>query len=348
MCKANAIIWYSWHDRSFLAMYKLIQRQLNYLTPYFIGGIMNKFGGEILGSAIGGAFGFMGQRSANRAMQANMQTNLAFQREVAQHGHQWAVADLKKAGLNPILSATQGVSPATASGGVSQPQIQNEAASAGQLARLGAEIDNIRADTKVKEQAEKTGKSEEKLNLAKEVGITTLQAERIKASLDKMTQDIEESKQRTLLHTTRSHLAQSQRDLAEGQHDLIREVTLPNGIIKTKELTYLLKILELEMKAHEGEHGEAMAQLRAASRGGGAGAIAAGFAGAGLLYKISSSLIGGLAKKGMATAKARVANKKAFKELKEFMQNAPERAKKAFQKAHESKWIKRLLDKLID
>ncbi len=77
---------------------------------------------------LGGALGFLGQRSANRANSAQAARSMAFQKETAQNAHQWEVADLKKAGLNPLLSGTGGKG-ASASGGA-QATIENEANSA--------------------------------------------------------------------------------------------------------------------------------------------------------------------------------------------------------------------------
>ena len=55
-----------------------------------------------IGSAIGGiASSYMSGKAAKKA--AQMQ--IAWERERAQNAHQWEVADLKAAGLNPILSA---------------------------------------------------------------------------------------------------------------------------------------------------------------------------------------------------------------------------------------------------
>jgi len=52
--------------------------------------------------AIGGALlGASSARSVNRQ-------SMAFQKEAMQNKHQWGVADMKAAGLNPILSATGG------------------------------------------------------------------------------------------------------------------------------------------------------------------------------------------------------------------------------------------------
>ena len=79
---------------------------------------------DVVGSVIGGATSIWSSNQANSAafqMQAN---SLAAQKEALQNRHQWEVADLKKAGLNPILSANSGaagISGATAN--VTAPDI---------------------------------------------------------------------------------------------------------------------------------------------------------------------------------------------------------------------------------
>lgn len=67
---------------------------------------------------IGGALDIVGgiisadmQNSASEGMQAN---NIAWQREQLQNKHQWEVEDLRKAGLNPILSAANASSAVSA------------------------------------------------------------------------------------------------------------------------------------------------------------------------------------------------------------------------------------------
>ena len=55
-----------------------------------------------------------GKQSQKYALQSAVVNN-KYQKEFAQNAHQWEIADLKKAGLNPVLSA--GGSGATASGG---------------------------------------------------------------------------------------------------------------------------------------------------------------------------------------------------------------------------------------
>lgn len=63
--------------------------------------------------SFGGIFGQLAGQVANKATDflfSNYQANKAWsrQKQAAQSAHQWEVADLKAAGLNPILSATGG------------------------------------------------------------------------------------------------------------------------------------------------------------------------------------------------------------------------------------------------
>ncbi len=62
-----------------------------------------------IGSAlIGGAFSAYGARSSNAAAQEAAALQMAFQKESMQNRYQWTMADMKKAGLNPILAYKQG------------------------------------------------------------------------------------------------------------------------------------------------------------------------------------------------------------------------------------------------
>ena len=58
-------------------------------------------GADILGFA----GGLLSSNSTNKANSALSAQSIAFEREKAQNAHQWEVEDLRKAGLNPILSA---------------------------------------------------------------------------------------------------------------------------------------------------------------------------------------------------------------------------------------------------
>ena len=50
------------------------------------------------------ALGLLGAQKSNKVNQSINDANIAFQKEAAQNAHQWEVEDLRKAGLNPILS----------------------------------------------------------------------------------------------------------------------------------------------------------------------------------------------------------------------------------------------------
>lgn len=125
-----------------------------------------------------GALGYMGSESANRANTANAQAATAasaeqaqrqmdFQERMARNSYQYAVNDMERAGLNPMLAYSQGgaATPSGAQGQVFQPApMQNkmqagigsaqQAAGAGQTVAqtglLDAQKQNVEADTVMK------------------------------------------------------------------------------------------------------------------------------------------------------------------------------------------------------
>ena len=79
-----------------------------------------------IGSAIGGLFGYKGTKQQNVASAQQAQQQMDFQREMSNTAVQRRMADLKKAGINPILAASkEASSPAGA-----MAQMQNVSAGA--------------------------------------------------------------------------------------------------------------------------------------------------------------------------------------------------------------------------
>lgn len=107
---------------------------------------------------ISGAFSALGQRSANRTNIALMRERHAFQERMSSTAYQRGMADMKKAGLNPILAYRQG--PATTPGGASAQVGNVGAAFADAFGKTGSsaiaarrqeeELKNIAADTNKK------------------------------------------------------------------------------------------------------------------------------------------------------------------------------------------------------
>lgn len=118
----------------------------------------------LLAPIIGGAIGLIGGAMQNSAASAAANKQMAFQERSAKHSYQWAMDDMKKAGLNPMLAYKQGGA-GTLSGSSYTPQNIGSAAISGASSasssaiaqsRQQTELDNIRADTALKASQDKT------------------------------------------------------------------------------------------------------------------------------------------------------------------------------------------------
>lgn len=95
--------------------------------------------GEILGTAAsiaGPIASIIGAREANDSNAKQAHLNRDFQQEMSSTSHQREVADLKAAGLNPILSANAGASTPSGSMATMQNTMDGMASSGAEIGRL--------------------------------------------------------------------------------------------------------------------------------------------------------------------------------------------------------------------
>jgi len=113
---------------------------------------------------IGGLFSAFGQAAANAEAKEASQRQMDFQKETLRSQYQWGMEDMRKAGLNPILAYKQGGAGSASGADYTPGNVGAAAVSGASTATSSAlatraqesQLENIAADTRLKESQDKT------------------------------------------------------------------------------------------------------------------------------------------------------------------------------------------------
>lgn len=117
-----------------------------------------------LPALIGGVASAAGQWMANSEAKDASQRQMDFQKETLRHQYQWGMEDMRKAGLNPILAYKQGGAGSASGADYTPGNVGAAAVSGASTATSSAlaaraqdsQLENIAADTRLKESQDKT------------------------------------------------------------------------------------------------------------------------------------------------------------------------------------------------
>lgn len=118
---------------------------------------------ELVGTAIG-ALGSLFDKKTGEDSQSSQ---AAINERMYRHRYQWQMEDMRKGGLNPILSYKQGAPTVGSVGGYTSDMasgVPKGISTALAAKRLAAEVDNIRSDTALKNEQRTVATTQHQMN----------------------------------------------------------------------------------------------------------------------------------------------------------------------------------------
>ena len=199
-----------------------------------------------LGSALlSGGLSFLGGSERNQSQEAQASAQMAFQREMSNSAYQRQVADLKAAGINPMLAAKLGGA-STPQG--AQAQIQDRispAVQAYQAQRMNsAQVANIEADTGNKDAARKLMEAQAAAQYASvwqsqaNAELVKNQAREIISKLENQFYENESARVRALV------------DQLKASADLMKKQGVTEDVRKTNLMALTLQVVEQTKLTH--------------------------------------------------------------------------------------------------